>query len=524
MGQTMECPGRNGTWLRCRWISLALLALAVFVSLPSTLRGQTETLLYQFQGGTGATADGTYPNAGLVADSSGNLYGTASGGGNFTTSGGCAATTPMPVGCGIIFKLTPPSYAETVLYRFQGCPGNLTCGPTADGASPMGALIIDTYGNLFGTTTNGGNTGCSSALLGCGTVFVLCENPASSGPVGVVCNGKPLNTEVVLARMGVVLGTNGRHPVSSLVMDSFGNLYGTNNSGNNSCGTSGCGGVFVVCAPGAAVGDPAPCVGGAASYVYNEIYGFSGVPDGSYPRGGLAISPSGVLFGTTTSGGFNNATNEPCGKTEDSPIIFGCGTVFELVPSGGPTWTETLLYNFQGYPNDGSYPSSTLIFDSAGNLYGTTEVGPLGGGTVFELNGASAAKTTLFQFTNRWDGGNIYAGITFINSSDSKLAGTTYSGGGGNLGAVYELKESSPSIWNEVGGTLFGSSAEQAVYNFEQGHVFEGQCPVGTDGCNPYGGVLSLAATVNGVHGSYLFGTTYYGGKKGFGTVYAILP
>jgi hypothetical protein len=499
-----------------------LLALVVFVSMPGILHAQTtDTLIYQFQGGNGPVADGTYPNASLVADSLGNLYGTTSAGGNFSNGACLTASTPL-TGCGTIFELSPPAYAETVLYRFQGCPA-ANCGAGADGATPDGALIFDSYGNLYGTTANGGFQGCSSALLGCGTVFVLCLAPSSPAAT-TACNGVlPPNNEIVLGRMSTTLG---RHPLSSLVMDAFGNLYGTNISGNNACGNSGCGGIFVVCAPGAGAADPAPCVAGAAGYAYNDIYGFNGTPDGDYPRGGLAIDTAGNLYGTTTSGGINNASAEPCGKTEDGPLILGCGIAFELSPSGGPTWKETVLYNFLGYPKDGSYPSSTVIFDAAGNLYGTTEMGPLGGGTVFELTpGTPWTERVLYKFANRWDGGNIYAGITFLNSADKLLAGTTYSGGGGNLGALYALKETTPGVWTEVGGTQpFAANGQQAVYGFENGHNFAGQCPIGTDGCNPYGGVLYLSATVNTLPGKYFFGTTYNGGNQSFGTVYAVLP
>jgi len=518
----MECVSRGfeGRTTKVWSVNMTLSALMICMAASTTALYAQSTLVYQFQGGSGATADGTYPNAGLVADASGNLYGTTWSGGNYS-NGGCTG-----VGCGTIYKLTKgtSNYSESILYRFQGCVGG-NCGSGSDGATPGGTLIFDSYGNLYGTTANGGNQGCSASLLGCGTVFVLCENPASPAST-TACNSQPANTEITLARMGTSVGSNQRHPLSSLVMDGFGNLYGTSLSGSNNCGIAGCGGVFVVCAPGAGTGDPSPCVPNATSYAYNEIYQFTGLPNGAQPHGGLVMDSAGNLYGTATLGGTNNTSAEPCGKIIDTFLISGCGLVFKLSPSGS-AWTETVLYTFLGYPTDGSYPSSTLILDSSGNLYGTTEVGPRGGGTVFELSpvGNSWNESLLYKFTNRWDGGNTYGGVTLIGLNGvTYLAGNTYSGGGGNLGAVYVLKRNS-GVWKEVGGIIgFASNAQQAVYSFEDGGDYEGQCPVGTDGCNPYGNVIFLNTTINNVTQNYLMGTTYYGGSAGFGTVYAVKP
>lgn len=527
MKQSMEGLGRNRTPLICRWMTVVFLALIVFVFMPSSLRAQ-DTLIYQFQGGAGSAADGAYPNGGLIADSSGNLYGTAVYGGNYT--GNCLIVV-LPVGCGIVYELKPTgglTYAYSVLYRFSGTNG------TGDGANPRGALIFDSYGNLYGTTSDGGSAGCGSPS-GCGTAFVLCENPAS--PLPNVCNSQVANTEIVLARMNPV-PNYGRHPYGPLVMDKYGNLYGTNFDGANftNCGSSGdagCGDVFVVCAPGAAAGDPAPCVASAAAWAYNEIYLFSGaIPDGANPYDGLIIDSTGNLYGTTASGGTNNATKEPCGKWPEKVLVLGCGTVFELKPSGGAIWNETVLYSFAGYPNDGSYPLGTPIWDNAAvpSLYGTTESGPAGGGTVYQFcfaiasPGCSAGlgEHILFKFNDRWDGGNAFAGVTF-DSTYRLLSGATYSGGGGHLGAVFELKKNGGGVWKE--GSPAVPFASQALWSFESYGAFQGQClPAlnGIDGCNPYGGVLYVPVTIHGGAHNYLFGTTYVGGNQGFGTVYAV--
>jgi uncharacterized repeat protein (TIGR03803 family) len=502
----------------------ALLALAV---VPASLWAQ-DTIVYNFQGPFAVPADGSNPNGGLVADSAGNLYGTTAAGGNLGT--GC----PDP-GCGVLYKLTPTlggfPYTETVLYYFTGC-GISSCSTPGDGASPQDTLLIDKFANLYGTTSQGGY-GCN-ANTGCGAVFVYCQS--TSGPY---CGSVTPPAELVLAVMSPS-SSNGRHPYGQLAMDTYGNLYGTNIGGvyNPNCGSGiaypGCGSVFVVCAPGVTnPTDPSPCATGLASPTYNEIYQFGGVPDGANPFGGLVISAKGILYGTTASGGKVNASAEPCARYIEGSVQPGCGVVFRLAPSGGPIWTETVLYSFLGYPKDGSYPMDTLVVDSKGDLYGTTDLGPLGGGTVFELKGTAYAEKILFKFTNRWDGGTAYAGVTFDNSYKT-LYGATYSGGGGNNGAVFEL-DLIGATWKEPAATL--PVANSALWSFTPSSGVHGQCAPSSaysgDGCNPYGGVIPVEVSNSaGTATKYLFGTTYDGGNggnstafnQGYGTVYAVLP
>jgi hypothetical protein len=106
----------------------------------------------------------------------------------------------------------------------------------------------------------------------------------------------------------------------------------------------------------------------------------------------MVINAKGILYGTTASGGLNNTAPEACARYVEASLEPGCGVVFRLVPSENLTWNETVLYSFKGYPRDGSYPQGTLVMDTKGNLYGTTELGPLGGGTVFELSGTTYAE------------------------------------------------------------------------------------------------------------------------------------
>jgi len=169
-----------------------------------------EKVLYRFTGGT----DGANPEAGLVRDAAGNLYGTT------TYGGGGACQNGSFTGCGTVFKVDKTG-KETVLYRFTG---------GTDGANPFAGLVRDSAGNLYGTTYQGGNTGCQSQMGGCGTVFK------------VDTTGK----EIVL--YSFTGGTDGETPFAGLLLDAAGNLYGTTAAGGtknkNVCASSGCGTVF----------------------------------------------------------------------------------------------------------------------------------------------------------------------------------------------------------------------------------------------------------------------------------------
>ena len=146
----------------------------------------------------------------------------------------------------------------------------------------------------------------------------------------------------------------------------------------------------------------------AAAAADNVLHSFQGGTDGSYPQAGLIFDASGNLYGTTFQGG-----------------IVGVGTVFELTPAGGGTWTEKVLYSFNG--TDGNGPIGGLLFDAAGNLYGTT----VGGGTylagtAFELTPAGGGTWTekvLHSFGNGTDGTSPYAGLIF--DAAGNLYGTT---------------------------------------------------------------------------------------------------
>ncbi len=277
--------------------------------------GGTESILYAFQGGS----DGAYPAGGLIKDGKGNFFGTTGAGGNF--NGACAGE-----GCGTIFELKSDGTKQT-LYAFQG---------GSDGVGPLGGVIKDKSGNLYGTTDSGG-TDCDGQGIGCGTVFKI----ASGG------------TETLLHTFQG--GSDGRAPYAGLILDGAGNLFGTTGGGGGSgCGGLGCGTVFKIAADG----------------TERVLYSFQGGTDGYAPEAGLVIDKSGNLYGTTFFGGGTG-----CKQTGH----VGCGTVFKLAPDG----TETVLYAFKHL--HGAYPAAALLLQN-GILYGTaSEGGTNNDGVVFSL-------------------------------------------------------------------------------------------------------------------------------------------
>ena len=266
-----------------------------------------ETVLYAFPGGAG----GTFPNSGVIMDKAGNLYGT-------TTEGGTVNTNCQGSGCGTVFKLAPNG-TETVLYTFAG---------GSDGDTPQAGLIEDSAGNLYGTTSEGGNNSCTDGF-GCGTVFKIA----------------PDGTETTLYTFKG--GTDGARPDSALIAGSAGNFYGeTSEGGGTGCSGYGCGTVFELAADG----------------TETVLHAFAGGNDGIGPSAGLIMDKAGNLYGTTGGGGSGN-----CSIGED----LGCGTIFEIAPDG----TETVLHAFLNVRSHGYDPVAGLIKDKAGNLFGTTEEG-----------------------------------------------------------------------------------------------------------------------------------------------------
>jgi len=285
-------------------------------------------------------------------------------------------------GNGTIFKLAPDG-TKTVLHAFQG--------GSSDGGWPYATLMSDKKGNLYGTTEIGG-TGPACGSSGCGTVFK------------VTPGGKE---KVLYSFQG---GTDGRYPYSGVVADSAGNLYGvTSEGGGTSCNVGGgCGTVYKLASDG----------------TETVLYAFQGQPDGDTPYGGLVRDSSGNLYGTTVFGG-----------TDDRGAVFKVAanstkTVLHTFQGG----SETLLYSFTG-GSDGGFPWATVIADGSGDLYGTTVGGGRGNGTVFKV-ASNGTESVLYAFGGT-DGSWPLGGV--VADKSGNLFGTTEYGGAHDQGAVFKL-------------------------------------------------------------------------------------
>jgi uncharacterized repeat protein (TIGR03803 family) len=358
--------------------SQSVFSRTVVLGLTLLIAGGTaaakEKVLYTFTGGT----DGQSPGSALTFDSAGNLYGTNQYGQGASANGN-------------VFELTHSGsgWNETVIYGFAD---------ESDGYEPTGSLAWDAKGNLFGVTEGGG-------ALNAGTVFEL--SPSAGG-------GWTKTTPYTFSG-----GGDGGHPVS-LISDGKGNLYGTTiygGSGSCSCGT-----VFKL-------------KESRGSWTETVIHSFLGVPDGSVPVG-LTFDQSGNLYGATELGGTYNA-----------------GTVFQITRSGNH-WKESILHNFTGGA-DGDIPEASVVVDQLGNLYGTTVSGGAGGcgcGIVFKLERHSNGKweeRVLHNFKNNGHDGSTPT-TALIFDSAGNLYGTTYEGGAYGAGTAFELMQNFNGSWIET--------------------------------------------------------------------------
>jgi uncharacterized repeat protein (TIGR03803 family) len=425
---------------RSRGLTL-LVAILMFAG-SSLAAGPKEKTIYHFQGGS----DGAIPFSNLVADKAGNLYGTTLYGG----TGNCGD------GCGTVFQLKPPHRAggvwtETVLYNFV---------PYAHSEA---GLILDPAGNLYGTTYSGGQ-------LQNGTVFEL-KPPSKRGGAWI--------EKTLYSFAG---GKDGSGSIAGLIFDSKGNLYGTTQYGGTGKCTqfqrpNGCGTAFQL-RPPTKKGGP---------WIESVLYSFTDQEDGSYPAAALILDSAGNLYGTSVG----DQTNSD-------------GAVFQLAPPAekGGAWTETTLYSFGFVDRDGIAPYGGLIFDTQGNLYGTTSQGgnnlktcastqTFGCGTIFELEPTAQSdgawkEKVLYRFKDGSDGEFPQAGLLADHAGN--FYGT--SGGpfvGGN-GTVFKLNPPPP----------FGHS-----WTLTTLHTFG----KGDDGYSPSGAVIVG-------DGGALLGMTSAGGGK----------
>ncbi|MFZ0686144.1 MAG: choice-of-anchor tandem repeat GloVer-containing protein [Terriglobales bacterium] len=319
---------------------------------------------------------------------------------------------------GTVFEIT--SGTEKVLYSFGSRSG--------DGNSPVAGLVIDKKGNLYGTTEDGGE-------YSEGTVFEI----TSAGE------------ETVLYSFGSRSG-DGSYPVAGLVLDTKDNLYGTTSGG----GTHGGGTVFEISSAGEET----------------LLYSFgSRSKDGNNPVAGLVFDTRGDLYGTTRLGGEHNE-----------------GTVFEITSAG----EEKVLHSFGGRSGDGYNPVAGLVFDTKGNLYGTTQLGgEYNDGTVFEITSGGTEKVLHTFAGGAGDGAGPLAGLVFDKKGN--LYGTTVNGGADGSGTVFEITS---------------SGTEKLIYSFAGG---------AGDGAGPFAGLVFDKS-------GNLYGTTINGGAYSVGTVFEVTP
>lgn len=353
-GGEENCVYRGETWPGCGTV----------FELRRTVDGWKEQILYRFNA-SGNNVGGALPAAGLIFDNAGNLYGTTEGQPNDCDQGNVFKLSPATSGewtetvlysftCGngynptidlvfdnkgdlfgvasdIVFELIPQangSWAEVTLHKFNGAP---------DGLYPDAAVVLDSSGNVYGTTTWGGTGKC---YLGCGIVYKL--SPAQNGDW----------TETVLYNF-----TRGRgfaeNPSSGLILHDPDHLFLTTVAGGDGLGAL------------------VELTQAQKGWEQRVLYRFYGNPDGYDPIGKVEIN-AGVGFGATSRGGTS-----------------GLGTIFGLERSPANKWRETVLHSFAG-GSDGSYPAAGMVSDSHGHLFGTTSAGGTGCkgngcGTVYEI-------------------------------------------------------------------------------------------------------------------------------------------
>ena len=395
--------------------------------------------------------------------------------------------------------IVAPSAAATrkVLHAFKGSP---------DGASPQSNLIMDAHGNLYGTTYGGGTgTGC---IGGCGTVFELVRNSTGG-----------YTERIPHSFQGLLI--DGQQPQAPLIFDAQGNLYGTTLSGGQTV-TAASGTVFKL----------APNADGTwtETVLHNFNDALVGGTDGGEPQAGLIFDAAGNLFGTTAGGGT------------------GIGTIFELLHTESGAWQEKALHNFTNDHADGFIPMSNLVTDGMGHFYGTTFYGgDAGGGTVFRLRETANGweENVLYSFKCHADGCSPYSGLVFDAAGD--LYGTTVGGGGSpQRGVVYKLTHHATGGWTEsvlhpFAGTADGAFPYGNPFLDGSGNLFGTTLDGGGAGCQFSSGCGTCYKLLPGAGGIFtesvlsgfgdggagsanLYGTAAYSGPHGAGVVFEIVP
>jgi uncharacterized repeat protein (TIGR03803 family) len=344
------------------------------------------------------------------------------------------------LGSGTVFQVTP-SGTHTVLYSFTG---------GADGGQPYKGVTLDAQGNLYGSTVVGGTFAGPCVEAGCGVVYKL----TNSGGVW---------TQTVIHTFPG--GNDGYGPGAGVTFDQHGNLYGMTPTG----GSKGFGVIYQM-KPGT-----------NGTWKERVIHTFTGGNDGATGSAGrLILDASGNFYGVATAGGAN-----------------GSGTAFELIPSAGGTWTFKTLYAFKGSP-DAGFPYGALAFDAAGNLYGTTYYdGANDLGSVYKLakSNGTWSESVLYSFKGGSDGSSPISNV--VVDSAGNLYGTTSEGGAGcSCGTVFKLTAGRNGKWTETVAARFQGAP---------------------DGAFVYNGMVADSAGI-------LYGATVHGGVDNEGAIYKFVP
>jgi len=419
--------------LRCAWITLFLFCTLILMLASDAWAASKYKVLYSFQGGS----DGASPYGGLTLDAAGNLYGTTYFGG--VDNQQCYSVEGT--GCGTVFKLTPGSgaWTESLLYNFCSQTG------CADGATPIGSMSLDSGGTLYGTTGYGGS--CRS-FLGCGVAFNLAPDSQGTWQYTVLYDFPG--------------GDNAGNPDGDLIFERRGNLYGTG------------GVVFAL-------------IRRSGNWSEKIVYSFCSLHDcrdGFGPAAGL-VWRGGDLYGATYYGGWKSYACDA-----------GCGVLFKLTPGPKGRWKETVLHTLVGA--DGTNPLSGPIFDGHGNLYGTTTSdGAFGGGTMFKLSPTSRGRWKYGVLHDFRLGELFGSGFTssLVFDKAGNLYGTAWTGGSGNCngggcGLVYKLAPGAHGRWKYTELYTFTGS--------QDGGVPVGNLAIDQNG-NLYGAAELGGATGNGV-------------------------
>jgi uncharacterized repeat protein (TIGR03803 family) len=375
-----------------------------------------------------------------------------------------------------------------VIYSFAG---------GTDGEYLDTDLVMDSAGNIYGTTVQGGD-------FGGGTVFQL--SPSGSGW-----------THTVL--YSFTGSKDGGEPYKGVTLDAQGNLYGTAVTGGFGSCEGGCGVVFKL-------------TNSNGTWTQSVIHYFSGGNDGSGPGSGLAFDRHGNLYGMTPTGG-----------------AYGLGTIYQLQPQSNGTWKLHVAHAFTGGVDGSSGSAGRLILDHAGNFYGVTTVGGANGdGIVFELSPGQTGwtLTPLYAFKDQPDGALPYGGLIFDKAGN--LYGTTYYAGVYDVGTVYKLTKANGTwtesvLYNFKGGSD-GSSPISTLVSDATGNLY-GTTSDGGASCAcgvifkighgtwtesvPYRftGAPNAGFAYNGMVGDStgkFYGATVHGGPTNDGTIYEFTP